>query len=238
MRQAATAGSTATTTPCSRGARTTPSASCPVQATRPPRAAAGIVCRSTRGRRGRRRPSPRGGPWRARAPSTTRSASSRTSSSPSSGITPPPAARRIASLSARRIPLPASSTPTSAIAERGGRAVWSPPARPRMIARCLAPETRQTRTAAVGLGGSKCTNTLRDCKGSVFNGLYSLFTCFISIRIICTIRFCLVSSVVTYLPALTFVNHLVRYSLSLIYEGIRLYARVTNLGPEGKQTLQ
>ena len=34
MRQAATAGSTATTTPCSRGARTTPSASCPVRATR------------------------------------------------------------------------------------------------------------------------------------------------------------------------------------------------------------
>jgi hypothetical protein len=45
-------------------------------------------------------------------------------------------------------------------------------------------------------------------------------------------------SVVTYHPAPTFVNHLVRYSLSLIYKGIRLYARVTNLGPEGKQTLQ
>ena len=35
----------------------------------------------------------------------------------------------------------------------------------------------------------------------------------------------------------TFIYHLVRYSLSLIYKGIRLYARVTNLGPEGKQTL-
>ena len=32
------------------------------------------------------------------------------------------------------------------------------------------------------------------------------------------------------------VNHLVRYTLSLIYKGIRLYARVTNLRPEGKQT--
>ena len=36
----------------------------------------------------------------------------------------------------------------------------------------------------------------------------------------------------------TFFYHRVRYSLSLIYKGIRLYARVTNLGPEGKQTLQ
>ena len=79
---------------------------------------------------------------------------------------------------------------------------------------------------------------LRLCNGSVFNGLYSLFTCFISIRIICTIRFCLVSSVVTYRPAPTFVNHLVRYSLSLIYKGVRLYARVTNLGPEGKRIFQ
>ena len=35
----------------------------------------------------------------------------------------------------------------------------------------------------------------------------------------------------------TFIKHLVRYILSLIYKGIRLYARVTNLGPEGKQTL-
>ena len=36
----------------------------------------------------------------------------------------------------------------------------------------------------------------------------------------------------------TFIYRLVRYSLSLIYKGIRLYARVTNLGLEGEQTLQ
>ena len=87
-----------------------------------------------------------------------------------------------------RIPLPASSTPTSAIAVRGGRAVWSPPARPRMIARCLAPETRQTQTVAVGLGGSKCTNTRRDARhtsvvpfsfacNSLFDPLYITFPC-------------------------------------------------------------
>ena len=54
---------------------------------------------------------------------------------------------------------------------------------------------------------SQGNGTLMDsCKGSISNGLYSLFTCFISIRIICTIRLCLDSSVITYLPALTFVT--------------------------------
>ena len=55
------------------------------------------------------------------------------------------------------------------------------------------------------------------CKESVFNGLYSLFPCFISIRIICTIRFCLVSSVVTYLPALTFVTHSLITSFATVF---------------------
>ena len=67
--------------------------------------------------------------------------------------------------------------------------------------------------------------------------LFALYV-FRSIRTICTISLCLVSLVVTYHPVPTFVNHLVRNSLSLIYNGIRLYSRVTNLGPEGKQTLR
>jgi hypothetical protein len=62
--------------------------------------------------------------------------------------------------------------------------------------------------------------------------LFSMdFTCFVSILIICTIRFCWVHQS-------TIVNQLVHYSLFLIYKGIGLYSRVTNLGLEGKQTLQ
>ena len=72
------------------------------------------------------------------------------------------------------------------------------------------------------------------CKYPIIFGLYSLLTRFISFLFICTARFCLVSSVVTYHSAPTSINHLVRYSLSLTYKWIRLYTRFTNLGPEGK----
>ena len=61
--------------------------------------------------------------------------------------------------------------------------------------------------------------------------LHSLRVSFLSYLFICTVRFCF-----TYHPAPTFVNQLVRNSLSLIDKGIRLYSRVTNLGREGKQT--
>ena len=67
--------------------------------------------------------------------------------------------------------------------------------------------------------------------------IHSLRVSFPFYLFICTIRF-LASSVVTYHTALTFVNQLVRNSLSLIYKGIRLYSQVTNLGPEGKQDLR
>ena len=39
------------------------------------------------------------------------------------------------------------------------------------------------------------------CKYPIILGLYSLLTRFISFLFICTVRFCLVSSVVTYHPA-------------------------------------
>ena len=59
------------------------------------------------------------------------------------------------------------------------------------------------------------------CKGSVFNGLYSLFPGYIFIRIICTIRFCLDSSVVTYPPALTFVTHSFITSFATVFSNIQ-----------------
>ena len=65
----------------------------------------------------------------------------------------------------------------------------------------------------------------------MFLGLYSLVACYVSNLIICAVRLCLVSSVVTYLPTPTFINHLVRYSLSLIYKEVQLCSRVTNQGP-------
>ena len=61
---------------------------------------------------------------------------------------------------------------------------------------------------------------------------------FISFLSVWTVRLYFVSSVFTYHPAQTFVSHPDRYSTSLIYKAIRLYPRVTNLGPKGKQTLQ
>ena len=65
------------------------------------------------------------------------------------------------------------------------------------------------------------------CKYSVIYGLYSFLTCYISFQVIVLSAFVWVHSVVTSLPTLTFVNQLVRYSLSHIYKGIRLYSRVT-----------
>lgn len=161
IRLAVIADSTRTTTPFSPGGPTTPNVMGDVQEIPPSHADVGTEFRSTHALHGALLPFQLDGPSKAHAQSITRRGSCKVSSSLSWEITPPLPARRIASLSAQSIQWPASNIRTNAIAVQDGREEWSPRVRLHTIAQCLVPETLQTRTAVVGLGGSKYTNILR-----------------------------------------------------------------------------
>ena len=153
--------STRTTIPFSPGVRTIQNAMGDVQAIPPSHADVGTEFRSTRALHGALLPFQLDGLSKAHAPSIPRRGSCRASSSLSWEITPPLPARRIASLWAQSIQWLALNIRTNAIVVQDGREEWSLRVRLHMTAQCLVPETLQTRTVVVGLGGSKYTNIHR-----------------------------------------------------------------------------